>query len=159
MNYTEVFKESPNKSGVLQPTGIVLHHSAGNFVGSEAWILSPKSKVSYHCLVNTNGNRTILVPDNKRAWHAGVSSFKGKQHCNNFLLGIAVTGNTGKRLLNEDEINSVAEWCVAKMKLYNFGIDRITTHREICPGRKADVDPRAEKSIKEMILEMLNNNH
>jgi N-acetyl-anhydromuramyl-L-alanine amidase AmpD len=74
-------------------------------------------------------------------------------------LGIAVTGNTSKRLLNEDEINSVAEWCVAKMKLYNFGIDRITTHREICPGRKADVDPRAEKAVKEKILELLNNNH
>lgn len=156
MIYSEIVNHSPNTSGILKPEGIVLHHSAGSYTGTVAWILNPSSKVSYHCVVNTDGSRTVLVRDNKRAWHAGVSSFKGKQHCNQFMLGIAVTGDTNKRVLTLEEIESVAQWCVEKMKLYNFNIDSITTHREIAPKRKNDVDKRAEENIKNKIKELIN---
>jgi N-acetyl-anhydromuramyl-L-alanine amidase AmpD len=139
----------------MKPEGIVLHHTAGGYSGSVAWCLNAKAKVSYHCIVNTTGERTVLVADNVRAWHAGVSSFKGKANCNNFLLGIAVSGNTNERELTEQEIESVAEWCIRKMKAYGFGLDSITTHREIAPKRKTDVDTRAEKAIKSRILEMI----
>jgi N-acetyl-anhydromuramyl-L-alanine amidase AmpD len=155
MKYKEVFRNSPNSSRTLVPTGIILHHTAGGYSGSVSWCLNAKAKVSYHCIVNTNGERTILVPDNVRAWHAGVSSFKGKPNCNNFLLGIAVSGNTNERELTDQETESVAEWCIRKMKSYNFGLDMITTHRAISPNRKNDVDQRAEKRIKDKIIEML----
>ena len=155
MNYKEVFRHSPNSSRTMKPEGIVLHHTAGGYSGSVAWCLNAKAKVSYHCIVNTTGERTVLVADNVRAWHAGVSSFKGKANCNNFLLGIAVSGNTNERELTEQEIESVAEWCIRKMKAYGFGLDQITTHREIAPKRKTDVDTRAEKAIKSRILEMI----
>ena len=91
---------------------------------------------------------TILVPDNSQAWANGVSSFKGKTNCNGFMLSIAVSGDTSKRELTEEEIEAVALWCVDKMKQYNFGLDMVTTHREIAPKRKTDVDTRAEKAIK-----------
>jgi N-acetyl-anhydromuramyl-L-alanine amidase AmpD len=155
MKYKEIFRNSPNSSRTLVPTGIILHHTAGAYAGSVSWCLNPQAKVSYHCIVNTNGERTILVPDNVRAWHAGVSSFAGRKHCNEFMLGIAVSGNTAQRELTEQEVESVAEWCVRKMKAYNFGIDRITTHRHVSPNRKNDVDQRAEKRIKDKIVEML----
>lgn len=148
-------KISPNRSGVLSPKGIVLHHTAGSYVGSVSWCLNPKAKVSYHAIVNTNGDMTILVPDNSKAWANGVSTFKGKSNCNGFMLSIAVSGDTSKRELSYIEIESVALWCVEKMRLYNFGIDMVTTHREIAPNRKTDVDTRAEKAIKDRILEMI----
>ena len=154
-NYKETFKKSPNCSGVLKPEGIILHHSAGSWAGLVPWCLNPSAKVSYHCAVAPNGERTILVPDNMKAWHAGRSSFRGRSGCNNFMLGIAVSGDTNKRELSEDEINSVAQWCARKMKAYNFGIDQITTHREVSPSRKTDVDIRAEKAIKERILAVM----
>jgi N-acetyl-anhydromuramyl-L-alanine amidase AmpD len=138
----------------MKPEGIVLHHTAGGYSGSVSWCLNAKAKVSYHCIVNTTGERTVLVPDNVRAWHAGVSSFKGKANCNNFLLGIAVSGNTNERELTNEETESVAEWCVRKMKSYGFGLDAITTHRAISPNRKNDVDSRAEKRIKDKIIEL-----
>jgi len=153
--YKEIKRNSPNSSRTMTPQGIILHHTAGSYAGSVSWCLNPTAKVSYHCIVNTNGERTVLVPDNVRAWHAGVSSFNGKTSCNNFMLGISVSGNTNAREITDDETNSVAEWCVRKMKAYNFGIDSITTHRHVSAGRKIDVDARAEKKIKDKILELL----
>jgi N-acetyl-anhydromuramyl-L-alanine amidase AmpD len=155
MNYKEVFRNSPNSSRTMKPEGIVLHHTAGGYSGSVSWCLNAQAKVSYHCIVNTTGERTVLVADNVRAWHAGVSSFKGKANCNNFLLGVAVSGNTNERELTDQETESVAEWCVRKMKSYGFGLDAITTHRHVSPTRKNDVDSRAEKRIKDKIVDLL----
>jgi AmpD protein len=153
--FKEIKKNSPNSSRILRPEGIILHHSAGSYSGTVAWIMNRESKVSYHCVVSETGERTVLVPDNVQAWHAGVSSFKGKSSCNSFMLGVSVSGDTNKRELTDDEALSVAQWCVRKMKAYNFGIDQITTHRHVSPNRKNDVDVRAEKKIKEMIAELL----
>ena len=153
----EVFKQTPNISkNTIKPIGIVLHHSAGSYIGSVSWCLDPKSKVSYHCIVDLNGDRTVLAKDNQRAWHSGKSSFKGKSDCNSFMLGISVSGDTNTRRLTDFEINSVAEWCVSKMRSLNINFDNITTHREISPGRKSDVSIQAEKVIKDKILYLFN---
>jgi len=153
----ETFKQTPNISkNPIKPIGIVLHHSAGSYLGSVSWCLDPKSKVSYHCIVDLNGDRTILAKDNQRAWHSGKSSFKGKSDCNSFMLGISVSGDTNTRRLTDFEIDSVAEWCVSKMRLLNINFDNITTHREISPGRKSDVSIQAEKAIKDKILYLFN---
>lgn len=152
---TEV-KQTPNISAKrIQPEGIVLHHTAGSYQGSVSWCMNPQSKVSYHAIVDTNGDKTILAEDTHRTWHAGKSSFKGRSNCNDFLLGISVTGDTNKRELTKEEIESVACWCVNKMLIWGFGLEDITTHMEISPGRKNDVDERAEKAIKDRIKELL----
>lgn len=153
----EIFKQTQNISkNTIKPIGIVLHHSAGSYIGSVSWCLDPKSKVSYHCIVDLNGDRTVLAKDNQRAWHAGKSSFKGKSDCNSFMLGISVSGDTNTRRLTDFEIDSVAEWCVSKMRSLNINFDNITTHREISPGRKSDVSIQAEKAIKDKILYLFN---
>ena len=153
----EIFKQTQNISkNTIKPIGIVLHHSAGSYLGSVSWCLDPKSKVSYHCIVDLNGDRTVLAKDNQRAWHAGKSSFKGKSDCNSFMLGISVSGDTNTRRLTDFEIDSVAEWCVSKMRSLNINFDNITTHREISPGRKSDVSIQAEKAIKDKILYLFN---
>jgi N-acetyl-anhydromuramyl-L-alanine amidase AmpD len=152
----ETFRQSPNISRqTITPKGIVLHHTVGSYNGSVEWCLNPASKVSYHCIVNTDGTRTVLALDNQRAWHAGVSSFKGQSNCNDFMLGVAVSGNTNQRVLTQQEINSVAQWCVSKMKQHNIPLDMITTHATISPGRKNDVDSRAFKAIIDKIKELL----
>jgi len=153
----EVIKQSPNVSkNPIKPLGIILHHTAGSYFSSVDWCLRKESKVTYHCIVDITGDRTILAKDTQRAWHAGKSSFKGRNDCNSFMLGIAATGDTNKRRLSEFEIESVARWCVEKMKLWGFGLDWITTHREVSLGRKNDVSAQAEKQIKERIVNILN---
>lgn len=149
---------SPNYSRgkYIVPKGIILHHFAGSWGGSIAWITDKRSRVSYHAGVNTNGDVVVFGPDHRRMWHAGKSVFKGRHNCNNFMLGISVTGDTNKRELTIEETKAVAQWCVSKMKLYGFGIDMITTHREVSPGRKTDIDVRAEKAIKKEINRLIN---
>jgi N-acetyl-anhydromuramyl-L-alanine amidase AmpD len=159
MKYHEQFTQTPNVSArKITPTGIILHHTAGSFLGSVRWCLKPESQVSYHCIVDTDGSRQVLAKDNQRAWHAGRSSFKGQSNCNDFMLGIAVSGDTSKRELTSYEIDSVAKWCVEKCKIHRIPITNITTHRAVSPGRKFDVDNRAEIAIMDRVRELLNLN-
>jgi N-acetyl-anhydromuramyl-L-alanine amidase AmpD len=152
MTYKEIFKQSPNVSKTpIRPRGIVLHHTAGSYAGSVAWCLNASSQVSYHCIVNTNGDRSDLALTTQRAWHAGKSSFKGQSDCNSFMLGIAVSGDTYKRDLTPQEIDSVSSWCVEQMKTYGITIDWVTDHKAISPGRKTDLSPKAFEQIMEAI--------
>jgi N-acetyl-anhydromuramyl-L-alanine amidase AmpD len=140
----------------IEPKGIILHHTAGSWGGSVSWITDKASKVSYHAAVNTNGDIFGFGPDCRRMWHACNCYINGRKNCNDFMLGIAVTGDTNRRTLTIEETKAVAQWCVSKMKLYNFGIDMITTHRHVSPGRKNDVDVRSEKAIKDEINRLIN---
>jgi N-acetylmuramoyl-L-alanine amidase len=54
------------------PEAFVLHVTEGNFSGALAWCLNPSSQVSYHYLINQNGEITQMVEDKDTAWHAGL---------------------------------------------------------------------------------------
>jgi N-acetyl-anhydromuramyl-L-alanine amidase AmpD len=159
-SYKEQILATPNVSrGVaITPKGIVLHHTGGNSKGSVDWVMNPTTKVSYHVIVHPNGDRAIMANDNQRTWHAGESMFAGRKDCNSFMLGIAVGGDTTKRELSFEEIDSVAQWCVAKMRRYGFGTDMIATHAQVAKpfGRRIDVDSRAKKAIIDRVNVLLN---
>ena len=149
-SFPEVFKASPNVSySTIRPEGVVLHHSYGSYNGGVSWILNDESNVSYHVLINTDGERTVFAKDTQRAWHAGKSAFKGKSGCNGFMLGLAFSGDTEERELTQKEIDSAVEFLLPRFERWGWPKDlsTITTHREVSPGRKVDVDSRAEKAI------------
>jgi AmpD protein len=49
-------------------------------------------KVSAHCLIDRDGRVTQYVPFDQRAWHAGQSTFDGRERCNDFSVGIELEG-------------------------------------------------------------------
>lgn len=156
--FQELYKASPNISySTIRPEGVVLHHSYGSYKGGVAWILNDASNVSYHVLINTDGERTVFAKDTQRAWHAGSSSFNGRSGCNGFMLGLAFTGDTNDRELTQAEINSAVEYLLPRFERWGWPKDlsTITTHREVSPGRKNDVDVRAEAAIMKALREAL----
>ena len=149
-SFRELYKASPNVSfSTIRPEGVVLHHSYGSYKGGVSWILNDSSNVSYHVLINTDGERTVFAKDTQRAWHAGKSSFNGRTGCNGFMMGLAFTGDTTSRELTQAEIDSAVEFLLPRFERWGWPKDlsTITTHREVSPGRKVDVDIRAEKAI------------
>lgn len=155
MKITKLQSPNYNRGTRIKPLGLVWHHTAGSYNGSVAWCMDPKSKVAYHGIVDVNGDYTQLALDHHRVWANGASTFKGRKDCNSFMISIAVSGDTTKRELTDAEIETMSRITVDKMKLYGFGLDMVTTHRVISPGRKNDVDVRAERTIRERIGEMV----
>ena len=100
-----------------------------------------KLHVSAHLLIDRLGNVTQYVPFDMRAWHAGESSFNGRNCCNDYSIGIELEGC-------DDEIYCDAQY-VALVKITELVCqrwqkikkDRIVGHSDIAPGRKTDPGP------------------
>lgn len=82
------FKRSPNIGGMMTPTGVIMHYTAG-FTASSAinTLCNPAAQVSAHLVIDRDGTTTQLVPFNRVAWHAGPSVLDGIKGCNNFCIG------------------------------------------------------------------------
>lgn len=98
-------------------------------------------KVSSHLLLRRDGEFVQFVPFGRRAWHAGVSRFKGRERCNDFSIGIEVEG-TDEIPYEPIQYAHLAEVIFVLMETYP-GITpaRIVGHSEIAPGRKTDPGP------------------
>lgn len=83
---------SPNKGGHIQPSLIVVHDTAGalSSAGSVAWLSNPAAKASAHFVVGRDGDVTQLISTNLKAWHAGKSTFHGRENVNDFSIGIEI---------------------------------------------------------------------
>ena len=102
------FERSPNVSGMMTPTGAIMHYTAGFTADSAIKTLTnPAAKVSAHLVIDTDGTITQLVPFNRIAWHAGPSSLGGKSGCNNFTIGFEFV-NPGYFRIAKD--GTVMDW-------------------------------------------------
>jgi N-acetyl-anhydromuramyl-L-alanine amidase AmpD len=83
---------SPNKGprtgeGRTKIMGVVLHATAGSDKGAVAWMQNPAARASCHVHIDRDGTTVRMVPDTERAWHAGVSQWKGFNDVNSITLG------------------------------------------------------------------------
>jgi AmpD protein len=98
-------------------------------------------KVSSHLVIRRDGELVQFVPFQQRAWHAGVSSYRGRERCNDFSIGIELEGSDDDpfeplqyRVLS----NAILALCGAYASLSR---ERIAGHNDIAPGRKTDPGP------------------
>ncbi|MEJ1375251.1 MAG: 1,6-anhydro-N-acetylmuramyl-L-alanine amidase AmpD, partial [Candidatus Sedimenticola sp. (ex Thyasira tokunagai)] len=81
------------------------------------------------------------VPLDQRAWHAGVSCFDGREHCNDFAIGIELEG-ADDIPYSDKQYHSLATAAREIMAIYPaITPKRITGHSDISPGRKTDPGP------------------
>jgi N-acetyl-anhydromuramoyl-L-alanine amidase len=98
-------------------------------------------KVSSHLLIRRDGEAVQFVSFEQRAWHAGVSQFKGVSDCNNFSIGIELEGcdNDGYTAAQYRRLASVTKLL---QKTYpKITPTRIAGHCHIAPERKTDPGP------------------
>ncbi|WP_279204499.1 1,6-anhydro-N-acetylmuramyl-L-alanine amidase AmpD [Obesumbacterium proteus] len=97
-------------------------------------------RVSAHCLIRRDGTVIQYVPFNRRAWHAGVSCFEGRERCNDFSIGIELEG-TDTQAFEPEQYRKLAEINALLMDKYPITPQRVTGHSDIAPGRKTDPGP------------------
>src|SRR6187399_2094579 len=100
-------------------------------------------KVSAHFLVRRDGSVIQFVPVERRAWHAGVSSWRGRERCNDFSVGIELEGSDADTF--EAAQYDVLNRLLAALKK-NYPITDIVGHSDIAPGRKTDPGPHFDWS-------------
>ena len=97
-----------------------------------------KMRVSAHCLIQRSGHIVQFVPFDKRAWHAGVSSFQGKSRCNDFSIGVELEG-TDHIAYTDAQYQSLTTLSKALTNQYPMiNLSRIVGHNDIAPSRKTD---------------------
>lgn len=98
-------------------------------------------KVSSHLLIRRDGEVVQYVPFEQRAWHAGVSRFKGVDNCNDFSIGIELEG-CDTRAYEPVQYRRLASITRVIRKHYPaITPARIAGHCDIAPGRKTDPGP------------------
>ncbi|NVJ66894.1 MAG: 1,6-anhydro-N-acetylmuramyl-L-alanine amidase AmpD [Gammaproteobacteria bacterium] len=95
-------------------------------------------RVSSHLLIQRDGQVIQFVPFDKRAWHAGVSSFERREACNDFSIGIELEG-ADDIPFTDIQYQQLIEVTQALLKAYpKINKNRIAGHSDIAPGRKTD---------------------
>lgn len=98
-------------------------------------------RVSSHLLIRRDGELVQYVPFHKRAWHAGVSQFLGRDVCNDFSIGIELEG-TDFEPFTKQQYSALEQTLWVLIKTYpNLKTSTITGHEHIAPGRKTDPGP------------------
>ncbi len=95
-------------------------------------------RVSAHLLIERDGAVTQFVPFHRRAWHAGLSSFAGRENCNDFAIGIELEG-TDATPYEDVQYERLTEVLRSLLRRYpQLSPSRVVGHAEIAPGRKTD---------------------
>lgn len=107
-------------------------------------------RVSAHYFIRRNGELIGFVPPEMRAWHAGVSSWRGRERCNDFSVGIELEGCD---ILPFEPIQYevLAKLIVSLCDC--FPISGVAGHSDIAPGRKTDPGPMFAWGRLKRILE------
>ena len=95
-------------------------------------------EVSSHYLIRRDGTLTQYVPCEKRAWHAGASSWKGRERCNDFSIGVELEGSDDVPFAEPQYETLIA---LTRELFERYGKLDIAGHSDIAPGRKTDPGP------------------
>ncbi|CAM3777133.1 1,6-anhydro-N-acetylmuramyl-L-alanine amidase AmpD [Castellaniella denitrificans] len=105
-------------------------------ISSHPWFENIRDmRVSAHFLIRRDGTIVQFVPTVLRAWHAGVSSFEGRERCNDFSIGIELEG-TDTLAYTDAQYERLA--ALAAAIRIRHPIRAVRGHEHIAPGRKTD---------------------
>ena len=131
-----------NRFGEGVPNMLVLHYTGMEAAEAAlARMCDPKTKVSAHYLIDTNGAITVLVEEGKRAWHAGLAYWQGETDINSVAIGIEIHNpghGFGYVPFPEPQIDSLITLVKDILGRHEIPADRVLGHSDIAPARKDD---------------------
>lgn len=136
---------SPNfgdRRGGACPSLVVIHYTAmADCDAARACLCNPKAEVSAHYLVSEAGKVDALVPEEKRAWHAGAGAWGAITDVNSHSIGIELS-NTGSAPFAAAQMNALEALLSGIMARWSIPPQRVIGHSDCAPGRKIDPGPR-----------------
>lgn len=113
-------------------------------------------KVSSHLYIRRNGDILQFVPFTMRAWHAGLSSYQGRENCNNFSIGIELEGTDSDAYTQAQYQRLAQVTCVIMQQYPKITLQNIVGHSDIAPMRKTDPGPSFDwDHYKKLVLELV----
>ncbi len=95
-------------------------------------------EVSAHFVIRRNGELLQFVSCDERAWHAGRSSWRGRENCNDVSVGIELEGLEGSTFEAAQYVRLAR---VVRALSRRYAIDDVVGHEHVAPGRKQDPGP------------------
>jgi N-acetylmuramoyl-L-alanine amidase len=121
---------------------LILHYTGMPDEGEALqWLCNPVSQVSAHYFVFGDGRALQLVPESRRAWHAGASFWDGEADINSSSIGIEIAnpGHPGGMPAYPDaQIESVIALTKDIVSRWRIPATRVLGHSDVAPGRKVD---------------------
>lgn len=118
---------------------VVIHATATDGLASPlGWLCNPESKVSAHYLIGQDGTVYQLVHDEDVAWHAGVSSWRGRSGVNDFSIGIELVSPNDGTPYPEPQVAACAQLTRAICDEHGISPEDVIGHLDVAPGRKND---------------------
>jgi N-acetylmuramoyl-L-alanine amidase len=140
---------SPNFDARTAPPDMIILHYTGMQTGEAALAQlrnpTPGSRVSAHYLVEEDGRVFRLVDEARRAWHAGVASWKGQSDINSRSIGIEIVNpghEFGYRDFPEQQVAAVIALVGDIRSRWTISDGDIVGHSDVAPSRKPDPGER-----------------
>lgn len=127
----------------MRPINMLVLHYTG-MQSAEAAIerlCDPAARVSAHYVVEEDGTLWLLVPEQRRAFHAGISCWEGESDLNYVSIGIEIVNpghEWGYRPFPEAQMAVVERLCRDLIARYRIPATRVVGHSDIAPDRKSD---------------------
>jgi N-acetylmuramoyl-L-alanine amidase len=143
----ELTNPSPNFNTRSGPPDMAVLHYTGMRTAEEALarMCDPASQVSAHYMIDEAGRVFRLVAEERRAWHAGKSSWRGQTDLNSASIGIEIVNpghEFGYRDFPDAQIDAVIGVLDGVRARWDIPDHRILGHSDIAPGRKQDPGER-----------------
>ena len=144
-------RERPSPNHDARPDGqavdILLFHYTGmeSAEAALARMTDPAAQVSAHYMIDEDGAVTRLVPEERRAWHAGVASWAGDSDVNGRSIGIELVNpghDLGYRDFPEPQMASLVAFARAIIARHPIPPARVLGHSDVAPLRKRDPGER-----------------
>ncbi|MCB2059473.1 MAG: N-acetylmuramoyl-L-alanine amidase [Novosphingobium sp.] len=134
---------SPNRDERKLPVSMVVLHYTGMKTAEEALerMCDPEAKVSAHYMIDEDGTVTALVPEEKRAWHAGKSYWRGITDVNSASVGIELVNpghEFGYRPFPEAQMEALLPLLADIVERHDVPRANVVGHSDVAPARKQD---------------------